>query len=354
MTNSTNTSLFPKLVLSLVSVFVFIILSELTLRVIDPELGYKNQFFPVNRDIDFPEIYKKDPKLFWKLRENKTIGSRWFSHLSYQINSRGLRGPEITKNKNGTRILALGNSCTFGWGVQYENCWTKVLQDKLNETSGGESIEVINAGVPGYSSHQGKILLEKLMPLDPDIVLVMYGWNDHWRAGKDISDARQKSPPAVVMEVQNYLSRLMLYKLVRKATLSLTEDTTFVKMEDMSGTRRVSPDEFSENLKSIIKRVQAAKAKPILVIPPIATLDTYFKDMSSDLHLLHQRYQNVIVKVGEYQKVPVIDLQQAFDNFDDLYDDAFGDPIHFNQKGHQIAAGQIAEFISPHIFASEN
>ncbi len=348
-----KTPLYVKLMAAAISILVFVIASELFLRLIDPELVYKNQFFPLNRDIDFPEFYEKDAQLFWKLRKNQTVESRWFSHLSYQINSLGLRGPEVPKDKPGLRILALGNSCTFGWGVSFEKCWTELLESQLNEGIAGDSIGVVNAGVPGYSSYQGKIHLQKLLYLKPDIVLIIFGWNDHWRAGRDISDAEQNSPPQVVIDLQNELSQLMLYKLIRKATLTLTEDTAFVRLDDISGKRRVSPDEFSENLKTIIKIANENGIKPILVIPPMAALEIYFAGMESNFHMLHQRYQELIIRVGEYQNVPVVNLQIPFASYNDLYDDAHGDPIHFNEKGHEIVAKSIAEAITPLLVNSD-
>ncbi|MGH8015604.1 MAG: SGNH/GDSL hydrolase family protein [Candidatus Zixiibacteriota bacterium] len=341
--------LYFKITIAALSLLLFVFLAEATLRIIDPELFYKNQFFPLNRDVDFPEFYEKDSKLFWKLRPSRTIESRWFSNLSYQINSKGLRGPEIDQEKKGIRILALGNSCTFGWGVSYENCWTVQLQSMLMNANPDNHIEVINAGVPGYTSFQGKILFEKLTELKPDIVLITYGWNDHWQAGHDISDAEQNTPPKFMNDIQNELSKLMLYKFIRKITLSLTEDTVIVSLSDLSGRRRVSPEEFSENLKEIIKTANTNGIKPILLVPPIASLKNYFRETQSNFHLLHQKYQDVILRVGEYESFPVVNLQTVFDNYTDLFEDAHGDPIHFNDHGHQIVAEELAKAITPQL-----
>jgi len=341
-----KTPLLVKLTAALGSIVLFVVTAELALRLIDPELPYKNQFFPVNRNIDFPEFYKKDARLFWRLRENQTVESRWFSNLSYQINSLGLRGPEVVKNKHGLRILALGNSCTFGWGVSFEKCCTNLLQKELNETNPEDNIEVVNAGVPEYSSHQGKLFFEDLLSLKPDVVLIMYGWNDHWRAGQEIPDAEQNPHPQIIINLQNMTSRLMLYKFMRKATLTLIEDTTLVRMDDISGKRRVNPDEFSDNLKEIIKIAKENGIQPILVVPPMASLEIYFAGMQSNFHMLHQRYQEIIIRAGLYQDVTVVNLLIPFEKHDDLYDDARGDPIHFNEKGHEIVAKTISDAIA--------
>ena len=337
--------LLLKFLATVISLVIFVALSELVLNIFDPELNYKNQFFPVNRDIDFPEFYKKDTKLFWRLRENQTLESRWFSDLSYRINFAGIRGDEIKEFKVGKRILALGNSCTFGWGVSIENCWTTLLERNLRRELLDSSLEVINAGTPGYSSFQGKQYFQELLKYQPDIVLIMFGWNDHWKAGKEISDSEQETPPAIVITLQNAFSKLKLYKLLRKFTLSITEDTQFVRIDDITGKRRVSQKEYFQNLTEIIKTARKHNITPVLLIPPIASLANYFEATRSNLHLLHQKYQENMLRVSEYQRVELIDLQSALDNFKTLFDSPEGDPIHFNAQGHELVALAISEHL---------
>ena len=346
MTDSSDKKqLLIKLTAALLSLVVFLALSEFTLNLFDPELGYKNQFFPINRDIDFPEYFKKDTKLFWRLRENQTLDSRWFSNLSYRTNSVGIRADEIKTEKGGKRLIALGNSCTFGWGVSIENCWTTQLERNLNLELSSIDFEVINAGTPGYSSFQGKIYFEEFLKYEPDMVLIMFGWNDHWKAGKEISDAEQKMPPAIVLSLQNTFSNLKLYKLLRKFTLSMTEDTQIDRIDNISGKRRVSTDEYFQNLSEIIETAREHNVTPVLLIPPIASLENYYRATSSNLHLLHQKYQDVMLRVSEYQQVDILDLQSTFDNFNTLFDNPSGDPIHFNIQGHEVAAMAISEYL---------
>ncbi len=342
--------LLLKFLATVISLVVFVALSELVLNIFDPELNFKNQFFPINRDIDFPEFYKKDTKLFWRLRENQTLESRWFSDLSYQINSAGIRGPEIKNIKVGKRILALGNSCTFGWGVPLDNCWTTLLERNLRRKLPDSSLEVINAGIPGYSSFQGKQYFQELFKYQPDIVLIMFGWNDHWKAGKKISDSEQETPPAIVISLQNAFSKLKLYKLLRKFTLSMTEDTQFVRIDDITGKRRVSQNEYFQNLTEIVKTARKHNIRPVLLIPPIASLENYFQATRSNIHLLHQKYQERMLRVSEYQQVEIIDLQSAFDNFNTLFNNPESDPLHFNAQGHELAAMAISE----HLLANQS
>jgi hypothetical protein len=75
-----------------------------------------------------------------------------------KINSQGLRDYEYPFEKRpGTyRIMMLGDSTTFGWGVPLENTAAKILERKLNNgrTTGNKKFEVINAGIGNYDTVQ--------------------------------------------------------------------------------------------------------------------------------------------------------------------------------------------------------
>jgi len=339
--------IYVKILVSFVSLMVFLFVAEFSLRAMDSDLYYKNQFFPVNRDIDFTEVYKKDCDLFWRFRENKNISSRRFSHIDYQINSYGIRGPEISKDKSDIRILALGNSCTFGWGIPYKQTWVSSLQNFIG-TRTDNSVDVICAGVPGYSSHQGKIFFEKeLLNLDPDIVLIMFGWNDQWVAGQGITDAAQETPSELIICIHNLLSPFKIYQAVRKIVLKVFENEKEVRLDAIGPQNRVNIDQFYMNLRSIVKTAKKNNIEPILLIPPVASLEIYFDEDVSVLHTKHENYQNEIRRLGFKEQIPVVDLQSVFDNYNDLFDDAQGDPVHFNARGHLVAARAIDTIITP-------
>jgi lysophospholipase L1-like esterase len=98
-----------------------------------------------------------------------------------RINSLGFRGPEypIEKAKNTFRILALGDSFTFGQGVEESDVYTSVLESELSARYPEKKIEVVNTGVMGYSAIDEMNLLYRLGDfLDPDLVLVGFYDND--------------------------------------------------------------------------------------------------------------------------------------------------------------------------------
>jgi hypothetical protein len=76
------------------------------------------------------------------------------------------------------RILLLGPSFAFGWGVNYEETFAARLQEKLQGAAHfGPNVEVINAGVPSLGPVQGLNWFRQVgMKFEPDLVIqFIYG-----------------------------------------------------------------------------------------------------------------------------------------------------------------------------------
>ena len=104
-----------------------------------------------------------------------------------EISSQGLRDREyaLPKPEGGTRILVLGDSVTFGTGVARSQTFPKQLERELRR--GGKQVEVINAGVNGYTAYnEVQFYLGRMRALDPDVVVLAVVLNDavnprlHW------------------------------------------------------------------------------------------------------------------------------------------------------------------------------
>jgi len=90
-----------------------------------------------------------------------------------EINSLGLRNREINVSKGDNfRILCIGDSWTYGWGVEEENCWPSALARYLKD-KGFSKAEVINCGESGQYTGSYLTIASKVVPfLKPDLVLV--------------------------------------------------------------------------------------------------------------------------------------------------------------------------------------
>jgi lysophospholipase L1-like esterase len=124
--------------------------------------------------------YRPDGALGFTLRPGVRVRhvDRDFA-VTVSVNALGGRGPERSPSRPaGTaRILLLGDSFAFGWGVEQEDSFGAVLERRLTERVG--PVEVLSAAVPGYSTDQHYIYLRtRGLELRPDLVLLATSEND--------------------------------------------------------------------------------------------------------------------------------------------------------------------------------
>jgi len=97
-------------------------------------------------------------------------------------NSFGLRGPETTleKPEGVYRVLFLGDSFAYGFGVEEANSFPRLVEKGLNEVFNGQPrIEVINAGIPGFSSILEYLYLKNEgFKFNPDLVILEFDLTD--------------------------------------------------------------------------------------------------------------------------------------------------------------------------------
>ncbi len=99
--------------------------------------------------------------------------------VGVRVNSLGMRGPEISKEKRkGTfRVAFVGDSFTFGWGVEVEQSFVGQLREQWQDRI--PRVEVLDFGVPGWSADQVLVLLRRqLFDFEPDLVVLQMCVND--------------------------------------------------------------------------------------------------------------------------------------------------------------------------------
>lgn len=104
--------------------------------------------------------------------------------VEVRLNELGLRdGPLAEARAGGLRVLALGDSYTFGIGVEGDQNWPGVLEQRLRADLPPEAKPtVFDAGLPAYSARQIRELGEELLPrLEPQIVIFAMYTSSAWR-----------------------------------------------------------------------------------------------------------------------------------------------------------------------------
>ena len=134
--------LLRKLGLSAASLLVLFLVGELVTRGLEP-----GPFSLLDRNpyVDHPE----DRRIH---RHAPNFVGRW-DGTWYETSARGLRGPDPEPSfaEDELRVVALGDSCTFGKGVNEEDTWPRQLEGLLAEAAPERRVAVWNLGHNGYS-----------------------------------------------------------------------------------------------------------------------------------------------------------------------------------------------------------
>ena len=94
----------------------------------------------------------------------------------------GMRGPDVEPRKPaGTRrVVGLGDSHMFGWGVGQHEVYLALLESRLQAVAPDRgAVEVLNFAVPGYNTTMEVETLEhRALAFEPDLVVIHFFGND--------------------------------------------------------------------------------------------------------------------------------------------------------------------------------
>jgi lysophospholipase L1-like esterase len=102
----------------------------------------------------------------------------------HTVNSQGYRSPERPQRKppGVKRLWLLGDSFTFGKGVADDECFSVLLEKKLNAGPQAGRYEVLNGGVDSYAPFIEYLDLEHHgFAYDPDLVVLAFDVSDLWQ-----------------------------------------------------------------------------------------------------------------------------------------------------------------------------
>lgn len=273
-------------------------------------------------------------------------------------NSRGFRRPEWSGKKEGTlRIIALGGSTTYGMhSKDGSDVWPALLEKKL-QARWGPGIEVLNLGVPGYTTHEIIGVTAMLLhTLSPDIVLVHVGANDAFataypdEGGPDNTTFRYswnyKPIPGFLMFLMrnSRLIRVLAFHYAVSSKGYLPGDMIAAMQyrhppdqEVVKNAAKATGKYFRRNISSLTALIKDMKAIPVLLTHPLNPRWEYPKKVFYQCMVeAHKRNNRVIMETAELRDVPVVDLYAHMR--DVMY---FVDAIHETDAGMEMKARLI-------------
>jgi len=330
------------------SPYIFISLAIFNLLIIVPELALRIFDFQYVSGIQLQNSqlfinYEPDEKLFWKLKPSDP-----------SANSFGFPGNEVVVPKpEGTfRILFLGDSVM-------QQGYPEIVQNLLNYqyADSGLKFESVTLALAGYTSYQGLVLAEMYgEKFEPDLVVIGYGWNDHWKA-YEAPDAEKTITSAAGNEIFNlFYEKFRILQALNWASASLSGEREPIDQV------RVPADDYRVNLDRIIDLVSKENVPIILITAPTSfyrlgvpsgIVEQKFADSQETIIQLHQEYNQIVRAVAQDREVYLLDLEQEFDRVENLRSLFSNDGIHFTSNGLSVLGYRVAEFIGANLLSGK-
>lgn len=283
-----------RLLLAGVALLVTSVVVEFALRALGlPKVAHSFRF--LGSALDEVDNYVADERLFWRFRPGLAM-----------INAHGLRGHLPERLARGAsaprnlRIACVGDSCTYGVGVRYEQTYGMVLEGLLRRAMPGRQVETMLAGVPGYSTHQSVLLVDdRVVPFGPDVTIFYCGaWNDFTPAIGECDRERGRG--------------MRLLQLLRSAAVSRQEAdaerehirATFAAGR-IEGERRVGLVDFRRNMTTMFDAVTAAGSKVVVILP-------HLESESAPQAAIAAEYRSELATLARARGFATVDPADAF------------------------------------------
>ena len=244
-----------------------------------------------------------------------------YQGVAVEINGSGLRERELDGGY-GRRVLLLGDSVTFGWGVEAEETFGRRLEEIF------PGLETVNAGVCGYNTVQQLRYLEtEGLALEPDALFVLFTENDVQPA---IEIARDSTAPAIREGASLPLAFLLRHSWLYRLGYHATANPPVTPPADLDRARQESFQALDR-----IARLSEREGVPLAVFfyrlyrTPVG--DRIWQDIAT-------------LAIG--RGFTAADTLPWFDglNLDELTN-SFVDP-HPNPRAHRILAAGMADTLT--------
>lgn len=165
------------MIVAMLPAFLLLILAEAGGRWYRLSRIHRDQFWKASMVIHKPS---EDAGLIYELvPEAETVREG----VRIKINAAGFRDDEFPEEipETSQRIVVLGDSVAWGWGVPMEQAFPQVLERLLSHRVPVDQSPpvVYNLAVDGYSTKQElRLLGTQGLPLQPDLVIISYVLND--------------------------------------------------------------------------------------------------------------------------------------------------------------------------------
>jgi lysophospholipase L1-like esterase len=305
-------------------------------------------------------IFEGDPLLLWRLKPN--LDHVYWDFTILSTNAEHLRTEHVdetvgTKQAETIRIVCLGDSVTFGYRVptvwpekptEYDPDWLPfpmLLRKELSAANPDRKIETVTMAVPGYTSHQGLAWLKRdIDKLQPDLLIVSFGWNDASLSDVPDRETIKTSWSAVALrgliDNSQAFAHAVHWLRARQATKDQAEGQVTTRVR--RPVARVSLSEYLDNMIAIEDLARQRGAGLIVLAAPYR--DHSPEAPEADLML---QYRAALRTTMQQRGIPFLEIRELTEEAYPSNEGWFGERIHPNHMGHRLIASELLKLISP-------
>lgn len=320
------------ILLTLISIIILFLLSELIVRL----AGY----YPHKASITPPYLFTNHPVTWWSLTPNynKTIKIP-DGVVTYAINSQGLRAPEDIEKCNLPQLYFIGDSFTFGAGINEEYTFPHILNNLFKNQS--INMRTVNLGVTGFGTCQCYNRLVEYSTLlgQPQIVVYLFCPNDPvdnitgkkqivW--GIRIDDNRKYKKFLAIVGHCYFNSRIVAFVLDRIYDKQFNPRKQKTKKLHQNNLPIEQRQDFTMTRECLSRLINWTRQRNIRLLVITTSPSIYSQPLFNYL---------------QSNQAPMLEAAEIFkhSNPDSL-------PVnliegHWNQLGHQLIATEIAKFL---------
>jgi lysophospholipase L1-like esterase len=263
------------------------------------------------------------------------------------INSYGLRGGPIDTTQGKQTILCLGDSITYGYGVDDNHSYPARLQSALdNEFPGRYS--VLNGGVNAYpiAFEEQKFLYLWNLGLRPSVVIVGYSMNEGGPLPQLLDRSEEvKREFARRVWLKNYLRSFALYNLVAENWARRYYDLMSGKLVPGTNFAVLSAEETNQRYEQYLQRLltdlHSRNVTPVFLLFPSF-------NSRAGTYNTEGPFENIFAQFAEENGIRLFrtdEMLRTGDSGNAGLSKYFIDAVHMNERGTQKLALQLAEVL---------
>jgi len=268
----------------------------------------------------------------WALPPNSEMVE---TNVAVRVNALALRGSPISpRAENELRILTLGDSSVFGFGVAEEEVFGQVAARALMAEL-DRPVSAVNGGTPGYTSVQAlDTLMDVGRSVDPTHVVIAVLWSDLFQTETPLERGGGQRHPLALYRVGTRL----LAPWLPAAKVGWTEGD--VGAAGPGRSARVGLERYRETLERLVSQSRSLGAEPmVMILPAPIDLDdggppALIAMYRAELAALAVRHDLVLVDGPAYF------LKKGATNAD------FYDQVHPSTSGHGLLGSALYEALS--------